>query len=134
MGRYKKSFCSRQLSQLVTSKSKERTSKTRSTGKLSSSAGTNGVQVTKSDDETEWEGFDTPESGGVVQSDLKRLKSGPSSKKKTRDSEPNICKNVLHSHKNDLSNSKDDALAGNSFKVLENAVNNDVDGIVNHTL
>lgn len=120
--------------QLVAPKSKECKSKTSPTSDPLSSARMNGVQVTKSDDETEWEGFDTPENGGVVQSDLKSLESGPSSKKKSQKSEPNIRKNARSSHQNNLSNSKDEGLARNSFRVLESAVNCDVDGIVNHIL
>lgn len=135
MGRYKESIYKRQLLQLVASKSKGRIPKISSTGHSLSSARINGAQVTKSDDETEWEGFDTPGNGGVVQSDRKSPEAAPSSKKKTRKSEPAIRKNAEQFHKNDSSNSKDDALAGNSFKVLESAVNDEeVDGIMTDIL
>lgn len=90
--------------------------------------------MTENKHETEWEGFDTPEYDEVVQSDLKSLESGSAPKKKPRKLDPAIRKNALQLQNNDLSIYKDEASADNSFKALENAVNDEVDGILTDTL
>lgn len=116
--------------QVVTSKSKGGILKSSSTGDSLSTASVHAVEVTKNDDETEWEGFDRPENGAIVHSDLTSLKLGPSPTKESRKPKPAIRKSPQQSQKNYLSIEKDEAQARNSFKVLESAVNHEVDGMI----
>lgn len=90
--------------------------------------------MTKNDDETEWEGFDSPENNVVVQSDLMNLNLGPSSRRKSRKPESARRKNPLSLQKNSLPIDKDEDQTGNSFKVLESAVDDEVDGTINSIL
>lgn len=126
----KNPYCKHQPLQLVNTKSMGALAKIDPIGDPISTSRVNGVQVIEKDDENEWEGFDTLENNGVVKSEPTNLESGPSLKKNTRKLEPAIRKNVLRLQKNELSIRKDEALAGNSFKLLEGAVNDEVDGIV----
>ena len=88
-----------------------------------------GVQAAEIDDDAEWEGFRTPETEGVLQSD--HLGLGPESHKQKlpRRSEPRTQKNVSSLQKGESSAREDENKAENSFKLLENTVMDDVDGM-----
>lgn len=118
----------------VTSKPKGGIARVGPNDDLLPTASASGMQATKNDDDTNWEGFDASENGGVVQSDPISVKSGSSSKKSSRKSESAIRKNGLLLQKKESSISKGKAKAGNSFEVLENAVNDEIDGITTKIL
>jgi hypothetical protein len=87
----------------------------------------NSTKLKEIEDDAKWEGFKSPENGEVGLSDRLCIKPGPPPKKLSRKPEPSTQKKKLLVQKKDFSPSKDEAKR-NSFELLENAVNDEVDG------
>lgn len=83
--------------------------------------------MTENEDDAEWEGFDTPNNGGVVQSDHMSLEPGLPLKKAPQKPKPAIRGNSLLLQRKDSFFSTDEA--DNSFKLLENTMKDEADGI-----
>ncbi len=114
--------------QFATPKSKGSIDKVTPNGDLLPKSSRSGMDVMKDDDDSEWEGFDTLDDGGDVHPDDTNINRGPPLKKASRDTELRTRKKKDSSHR--TNNDK----AGNSFKLLENAVEDEVDGIATSIL
>ena len=113
--------------QVTTSKTRENISRVRSNNESLPETSNRDMQVTENEDDAEWEGFDTQDNDGVVESDHISLEPGLPLKKTRRKSKPVLRGNTPLLQRKGSSLSTDEAET--SFELLENAMKDKADGI-----
>lgn len=113
--------------QVTTSKTREKISRVRSNNESLPEPSSHDLQVTENEDDAEWEGFDTQDNDGAVESDHTSLEPGLPLKKTPRKPKPAIRRNNSFLQRKGSSLSADEEET--SSKLLENAMKDEADGI-----